>query len=334
MSLNILFFIGGESRKVRRLKKGTYPTQNLPQIKMDVPKKTSSPYEARLKSRLAMIESQEKALSVNSEDECENAEAEFIESREDEIIAVDALLQLATTTPRKTFRDFQVQVNTPKIVTLTDIITTDKILSSFTGLQTFSVLDSIVNNINIIYKDARVHRLNIKDRVIIVFIKLKLNLSYIVISSLFGITPDLCRTYFMNTLKILSKLLSAAIYFPSKEEIAKNMPKCFTDFKDTQIILDCTEIPIQRTKCLCCRIKFYSHYKGIQTIKILTGVSPGGLVTFISKPFGGRASDKVIFQHSNLISMLDKNCAIMADKGFFIDKECQEHGIKLYRPPF
>ncbi|KAK9719300.1 DDE superfamily endonuclease [Popillia japonica] len=65
----------------------------------------------------------------------------------------------------------------------------------------------------------------------------------------------------------------------------------------------------------------------------MTGVSPGGLITFISQPYGGKASDKVIFHESNLIQLVDKT-SIMADKGFHIEKECEENGIQLYRPPF
>lgn len=67
----------------------------------------------------------------------------------------------------------------------------------------------------------------------------------------------------------------------------------------------------------------------------MTGVSQGGLITFISKPYGGRASDKAIFNESNVISLLDTNRdAIMVDKGFLIDDSCQIYRIKLIRPPF
>ncbi|XP_050514998.1 uncharacterized protein LOC126890186 [Diabrotica virgifera virgifera] len=62
------------------------------------------------------------------------------EPSEEEILCVDALLQLSHGIV-KSFKDFQVQVNTPKVVTLSDIITSDTMLCSFTGLQNFQLLD-------------------------------------------------------------------------------------------------------------------------------------------------------------------------------------------------
>nr|CAI5842464.1 unnamed protein product [Callosobruchus analis] len=113
------------------------------------------------------------------------------------------------------------------------------------------------------------------------------------------------------------------------------MPICFNEFQDVRVILDCTEIYVQSPKCLCCRIRFYSQYKSNLTVKFMTGVSPGGLITYISKPYGGRASDKVIFEDCNLISLLDASRdAIMVDKGFLIDDICNLYKIKLIRPPF
>jgi hypothetical protein len=91
------------------------------------------------------------------------------------------------------------------------------------------------------------------------------------------------------------------VYWPSKEEILSNMSLCFENFKLVRIVLNCTDIAVQKPKCLCCRIKYYSHYKGRETVKIMTDVSPTGLITFVSQAYGGRASDKAIFEQSNRI---------------------------------
>lgn len=67
----------------------------------------------------------------------------------------------------------------------------------------------------------------------------------------------------------------------------------------------------------------------------MTGVSPDGQITFISKPYGGRASDKAIFEKSRLIEKLEPNHdQIMVDKGFLINDICTLYGIKLIRPPY
>lgn len=257
---------------------------------------------------------------------------------EKEVVAANALLSLmhgdTSATNQKTFHDFSVQVNTPNKLTLCHFITSDSSLTTLTGLNSQLMLDNIVASVCLIYKDQRIHKLSIRERVILTFVKLKWNLSYSILAIFFGLTPTLCKTYLLRMIKLLSSVMKAFIEFPSMDEIRQNMPVCFEDFKDTQIVLDCTEIYTQIPKCLCCRIRFYSHYKSAQTVKFMTGVSPAGLITFVSKPYGGRASDKIIFENSNLIEKLEENSSIMVDKGFLIDNICFEHNIKLYRPPF
>ncbi|KAL7290428.1 hypothetical protein TKK_0016117 [Trichogramma kaykai] len=113
------------------------------------------------------------------------------------------------------------------------------------------------------------------------------------------------------------------------------MPKCFAKYKMTRAVLDCLEITTIKTKCLKCRIPTYSVYKCNHTVKFMTGVAPSGLTIFVSKAYEGRMSDKQIFLRSRLLDQLKRGLdAVMVDKGFSIDKECAELGIKLIRPPF
>jgi hypothetical protein len=50
----------------------------------------------------------------------------------------------------------------------------------------------------------------------------------------------------------------------------------------------------------------------------MTCVSPGGLLTFVSKGYGGRASDKCIFEQSGVINKCEPYIdAIMVDKRIF-----------------
>lgn len=235
----------------------------------------------------------------------------------------------------KSYRDFQVQVNTPKVNTLCELIFTDSALNSFTGLSNFELLDVITEALRSVYGDQRSHRLTIKQRIVLLLTKLKCDLSYCTLSVLFGISSELCKKYVHEMLPILSRVLKSTIRFPDYLEIQKNMPKCFENFQNVRVVLDCTEVLVQKPKCLCCRIRFYSQYKSNNTVKFMTGVSPAGIITYISKPYGGRASDKTIFEQSDLILKLEgSRDAIMVDKGFLIDDICQNFKVKLIRPPF
>lgn len=164
--------------------------------------------------------------------------------------------------------------------------------------------------------------------------KLKLNISFACLAVLFNVSKPLCPKIFYSTLKLLCISLKPAIYWPTLDQIQSNMPKCFKNFKSTRVVLDCTEIKIQKLNCLKCRVMSYSHYKGTHTIKYLIGITPSGLISYVSSGYGGRATDKAIFNYENLIDKVDINDSIMVDKGFLIEKECEEKLVRLIRPPF
>ena len=104
---------------------------------------------------------------------------------------------------------------------------------------------------------------------------------------------------------------------------------------NTAIVLDCTEICVQKQKCLNERILIYSQYKSAHTLKYLIGIAPSGLITFVSKGYGGKASDKHIFEQTCLIEMLEPHSDfIMTDKGFYIEKNCSKIFIELIKPPY
>lgn len=85
---------------------------------------------------------------------------------------------------------------------------------------------------------------------------------------------------------------------------------------------------------MCCRLKLYSQYKSNHTIKFLIGISPAGLITFVSRAYGGRASDGKNFEQSNLVTKIEAGKSIMIDKGFHIDEVCNMYNVKIIRPPF
>lgn len=139
----------------------------------------------------------------------------------------------------------------------------------------------------------------------------------------------------MHTLPVLAAILQAAIEWPSKEEILNNMPLHFEKYARVRGVADCTEIPVERSHCVTCRLLTYSQYKSTYTVKFLVCVSPGGTITFISDAYGGRASDKAITTQSGLLDKFESfTDDIMVDRGFFIDDLYESRAVGIVRPPF
>jgi len=245
--------------------------------------------------------------------------------------------QCTSTANISLLKDAQVQVTSGDLsFSFTALIDTDQKLNTLTGLHSFVLLDSIIESLNLLepipFNSNKIFSL--RDCVIMTFIKLKQNMSYSVLAVLFKCSSTLCKKIISAAIDVLYVVLKPMIPWPSKNEILCNMPKCFNNFKNTRIVIDCIEIPIMKPKTLSASIIIYSHYKSTYTAKFMTGVTPAGLLSFVSQGYGGRVSDKFIFENSLLINLLEEDDAIMADKGFLIDSVCAEKHIKLFRPPF
>ena len=141
---------------------------------------------------------------------------------------------------------------------------------------------------------------------------------------------------FHNTLSILHKRTKRLIFWPSKETNVNTMPAIFFEQygESVRVIIDCFEIPITQTLNRKGRNQMYSNYKNSTTAKFLIGVSPCGMIIFLSEGYGGRCSDKFITEDSGFLSHLKQGDLILCDKGFQISECVQTQGATLLRPAF
>lgn len=133
---------------------------------------------------------------------------------ENEKIAVQGLLQLMTP---------QVNSNKATQVKSGDIlfhftvnIENDAKLSSLTGLPNLQILNVLVE---LIGNHFQVHKLTIKERTIITFIRMKTGLRYIVIAHLFtSLSSQSCKLIFHDIISKLAVVLRPAIVWPTLAE--------------------------------------------------------------------------------------------------------------------
>ena len=134
---------------------------------------------------------------------------------------------------------------------------------------------------------------------------------------------------------ILKSATKTMITFPARTLIKRHMPSQFkAKYPDTRIIIDCTEIYTETPSSLPVQSAVYSHYKHHHTLKGLVGISPSGVVTYMSDLYAGSTSDKEITRHCGLLELLEPGDAVMADKGFDIRYELMLIGVRLNIPPF
>ena len=102
-----------------------------------------------------------------------------------------------------------------------------------------------------------------------------------------------------------------------------------------RIVIDATEFFCEKPSSLVAQNLTWSEYKHHNTFKVLIGVAPNGLVTFISRVWGGHTSDRHIVQKDGdlLIPRLEPGDIILADKGFTVG-DLLPSDIGLNMPPF
>ena len=81
------------------------------------------------------------------------------------------------------------------------------------------------------------------------------------------------------------------------------MPDCFQSSfgEKVAVILDCFEIFIKRPSSLKARVMMWSNYKHHNTIELLLGITPQGVISFVLESWGGRVSDKHLTEHCGVL---------------------------------
>lgn len=176
----------------------------------------------------------------------------------------------------------------------------------------------------------------IPQKLVIFLMKMKLGLSFASIGVLFGIHRTTASRIFYF---ILSNLLSAMerwIPEPPTAVVQAAMPPCFrVHYPECRFIIDCTELRTEEPPTIEQQRALFSHYKGSYTLKFLVAILPNGTVTFVSKAYGGRASDTHITVDSGFLDRVEPGDIVLADKGFpGIRAPLQGQKAILVLPPF
>lgn len=129
------------------------------------------------------------------------------------------------------------------------------------------------------------------------------------------------------------RLGSHIIQWPT---LQRTMPFCFRVNYGLKVlgIIDCFELFIEKPSSLLAKACTCSQYKHYNTAKYLICISPHGVITFISKGWGGRTSDKHITEHSGFLKHLQHGDVILTDRGFNVAECLGSVGASLHISSF
>ena len=206
----------------------------------------------------------------------------------------------------------------------------DKVLL-VNGLQKWSILQSLYNYLCSYIPEKRI--LTQFQLLIFVLMRLRLNISTVFLAYIFNISVPTASRYITDVVSIMFIRMQPLIIWPEREQLQKTMPMQFRKSFGTKcaVLINCFEIFIDCTSNLKARTETWSSYKHHNTIKFLIGIAPQGTVSYISRAWGGRVTDKYIAENCGILDKINPGDVLLADRGFSIQESvaCTMAQVKM-----
>ena len=213
-------------------------------------------------------------------------------------------------------------------------------LHFYTGLENYQKFVFVLSTLGpaaneLMYFHGVVPSLPVEDQFFVTLIKLHRKKTNFELSRMFAISQATVTNIFVTWINFMTVQWGETDWWPSRDLVSYFAP---TDFKlkfpATRVVVDGTECPIQKPKQPIVQQATFSTYKNKNTVKVLVGMTPGGLVSYLSPAYGGSASDRQICEPSNLRQTCDPGDSIMADKGFNVQDLFESRMVTANIPTF
>ena len=148
--------------------------------------------------------------------------------------------------------------------------------------------------------------------------KIRLNLTNQDLAYRFNVSVFHISTLLNEGFQTLASM-QLLVRWPSKDCVLRTLPWVFRPrFFKCRVIIDCTEIFIERARNLTVRVMRWSNYKHHNTIKILVGIAPTGAISFLSKAFYHNETKQCHSLHCHMQSFF-------CTKADYRDKKVPDH---------
>ncbi len=170
------------------------------------------------------------------------------------------------------------------------------------------------------------------DEYLMTLIHIKEEFDQHFLADLFGLSKSYVSKIFISWMNVLYGVMKIYLKWPSAETVRRKLPENYPKkYKDTRIILDCAELYTMRPTNCSAQAATYSLYKHHNTVQFMVGLTPTGLITFVSV-YEGNTSDRHIFEKDFLYKVKPGD-GIIVDRGFNVG-DLLARGAKLHMPPF
>ena len=158
----------------------------------------------------------------------------------------------------------------------------------YTVIANFPILKQIISICSPYIFSGSSNILTKFQELILVLMRLHLNMPFKDLAFRFGISKPTASRIFDKWIDVLNVRLNFLIIWPERKNLREAMPIVFKqNFEDrVAVIRDCFEVFINKPSTLQARAIIWSNYKHHNTIKFLIGITPQGVISFISKAWG------------------------------------------------
>ncbi|CAL9687164.1 unnamed protein product [Knipowitschia caucasica] len=172
------------------------------------------------------------------------------------------------------------------------------------------------------------------EMLIMVLMKLRLDLGQQDLAYRFSVSTSCVSKVFLDVVHVLFVRLRGLVLWPDRVDLLMSMPMEFRkDFGvKVSIIIDCFEVFIGKPSNDLTQTETLLNYKHHNTVKYLTGLTPQGVVCFLSKGWGGRASDQHVTENCGLLSLLRPGDMVLTDRGLDAPESVRLHCAEVKRP--
>lgn len=218
--------------------------------------------------------------------------------------------------------------------------TDDKAIQFYTGFESYKkfffvycTLSPVAHKIN--YFGSKVINVSTEDQFFLTLMKLRQNKCIFELSRFFNISTTTVSNMFITWINFIYQLWSKINIWPHKDLVQYYMPDHFKQYNvNVRVILDGTEIHVQKPKHPTAQQASWSSYKHGNTLKILVGATPGGLLSYCSPAYAGSVSDRQTVERSDLLQKCESGDVILADRGFNIQDKFAESNVTVNTPTF